>query len=263
MRRCWSQCVALARPSGLSFARPAVGRRYLAANPALNSEVPSPERILHAVKREPLAYRRHAPLRGSPEWDEYVHKESETIRKANRVPGMLAGDRLPNVSISVGLKELMHLIQSPHYQRELLTLHVEGGECVRVLPQQVLFTTPRMTEANHVYFRRWPRDPLRHPVKLAVPLVFTHEETLAEVKAGGYAHDMFADTGLPCIVNDVEHLPRFIIADMRRSINGDLRFEHLDMPPGVTIQKKARTTEADGKTIANFLVGRVKRVRGG
>ena len=54
-----------------------------------------------------------------------------------------------------------------------------------------------------------------------------------------------------------EHIPRFILADMRRSKNGDLRYHDLDFPPGVTPRKyKAKRTDG------NFLVGRVLRIRG-
>ena len=95
-------------------------------------------------------------------------------------------------------------------------------------------------------------------MKLAVPVIFTNEETLPSVKQGAYVHSMFAETGLKCLVRDAEHIPRFFVADMRRAVDDDLRCEHLDLPPGVSVRKNAVTTLNDG----NFLVGRVKRIRG-
>jgi len=234
---------ALAGPSRLVAV---TRRRGLAVNPALDPVVPCPDRVLQASVRTEMGTIHSRALRD-------VHK---------RVPASLLGDRLPFVHLSVDTKELMPFLRRTHYQRELFTVTVEDGETVRILPQEVQFDTLKHFNVKHINFRRWPRDPVRHPVKLAVPLVFTHEETIPTVKAGGYVHDMFSDTGIPCLVRDPENVPRFFVADMRRSEKGDLRFEHLDIPPGVTIRRTARTTEADGKTIANFLVGRVKRVRG-
>jgi hypothetical protein len=124
---------------------------------------------------------------------------------------------------------------------------------------QVQYDNLKHFNVTHVNFRRWPRDPDRHPVKLAVPIIFTNEEALPAVKAGAYIHSMFAETGLKCLVRDPDNIPRFIVADMRRSTDGkDLRFEHLDMPPGVTVQPSSVKHLND----ENFLVGRAKRIRG-
>ena len=111
---------------------------------------------------------------------------------------------------------------------------------------------------EHVNLRRWPRDPERNPVKLSVPIIITNEEATATVKAGGYVHSMFAETGLKCLVRDPEHIPRFIVADMRKADGDDIRAEHLELPPGVSVRPSHLTRQNDG----NFLVGRARRIRG-
>ena len=227
--------------SALAVPVACMARRSLCSRPDLDPAVPSPDRVLEATRRETL---------GS--------KSAQKLRTSGRVPASLLGDRLPFEHLSVDRIELMNFLRRPHFQRELLTLAVEGGETVRVLPQEVQYDTLQNFLVRHVNFRRWPRDPVRHPVKLAVPIIFTHEDSHPKVKQGSYVYEVFADTGLRCLVRDAAHVPRFLVGDMRRSVNGDLRFNHLDMPPGVTVRPHPRTLLDGG----NFLVGRVKKTRG-
>ena len=70
---------------------------------------------------------------------------------------------------------------------------------------------------------------------------------------------MFSDTGLECLVQDAAHIPRFFVGDMSKSVNGDLYADALQIPPGVEVRPNARTLQNNG----NFLIGRVKRIRGG
>lgn len=209
--------------------------------PDLDPIVPSPDRVLHATTRTSLGTR-----------------VSKVLRESGRVPASLVGDGLPFRHISVERDALMGFLRRTHYQREMLTLDVEGGETVRVLPQEVQYDDLQRFNVRHLNFRRWPRDPIRNPVRLKVPINFINEDTNPTIKVGGYVHDMFSDTGLQCLVRDPDNIPRFIVADMRRAVDDDLRFEHLEVPPGVTVRRNARTLQNDG----NFLVGRVKRVRG-
>ena len=127
-----------------------------------------------------------------------------------------------------------------------------------MLPHSIVYNDYKEFKPVHVRFLRWPRDPQNNPVRMRVPIIFINEDTLPKVKAGGYVHPMFeVGKGLNCLVREKENIPRFILADMRRSVDGDLRFEHIDMQPGVTVEKYK-----GGRTDGNFLIGRVKRVRG-
>lgn len=218
-------------------------------NPDLDPEVPDPGRVLVAAHRGP---------------EESGQYRCRLMRKAGRTPINLVGDRLPYVSLSVDTKELMTFVRRTHCQRELLTLRVPGGvsdfegeDCL-VLPQIIDLKDRQTFGVNSVTFRRWPRDPERNPVKVSVPLIFMHQDAVPAVKAGSYVHEMFeTGQGLRCWVRQREHIPRFLLCDMRRSKDGDLRYEALDMPPGVTPRKYKA-----GRTDGNFLVARVIRVRG-
>ena len=101
------------------------------------------------------------------------------------------------------------------------------------------------------------------PVPVPVPVRVTHRPIMmlaphasSFAQAGGYVHDMFT-RGLKVTVSNPEQIPRFLVADCRNHQNGDLRLEHLEIPPGVTIRKVK-----GGWTDGNFLVGRAKRIRG-
>ena len=246
-------------------------------SPHLDPETPSPERVLEAQHRGPEHYGRY---------------KSEVMRKNGPTPCAIIGDRLPYVSISVATADLMPLARRTHFQRELLTLKVEGGisdfegETCYMLPLDIRYEDLSSFKVEHVTFRRWPRDPERNPVKMPIPLIFVNSETLPAVKAGGYVHEMFlTGQGLKCTVRQREHIPRFIEADMRRADDGDLRFEHIDMPPGVAPVRcvrvphtsRPRTPHTHGptsppvhaerryrgkRTEGNFLVGRVVRISG-
>ena len=277
----------LARPAPMIPPQPLVRSLCWARtdDPHLDPVVPSPDRVLTAQ------------IRGK---EHYGQHNCRKLRKEGRTPCNLLGDRLPYVSLSVDTKELLNFIKRTHCQRELMTLRVEGGispfegEEVLVLPQEIQYSDLQGWKVDHVTFRRWPRDPERNPVKLSVPLVFVHQDAVPAIKAGSYVHEMFeTGQGLRCWVRQREHIPRFLLADMRRAVNGDLRYEHLDMPPGVTPRKCAPATIPHssrrpppapctrmqcsptertsvtavhrykaGRTDGNFLVGRVTRVRG-
>lgn len=195
-------------------------------DPHLDPEVPSSSRTLTATHR----------CR-----DEMGQHKCRKLRDTGKTPINVVGDRLPYVPLTVDTKELNAFLKRTHCQRELMTLRVDGGispfegEEALVLPQEIQYFDRLDYKPRHVTFRRWPRDPERNPIKLAVPLIFTHQEDIAQLKVGHYVHEMFeVGQGLRCYVSQREHIPRFIPADMRRAVDGDLRYEHLDMPPGVT-----------------------------
>jgi ribosomal protein L25 (general stress protein Ctc) len=190
-------------------------------NPHVDPTVPSTDRVLEATLREREQYGRY---------------KCKLLREAGRMPCSLVGDRLPYVSLSVSTEELLPIIRRTHCQREILTLRVSGGispfegDEVHVLPQEIQYKDLNAGKVEHVTFRRWPRDAERNPIKLAVPIIFINQD--AAVKGGGYVHEMFeVGRGLKCSVRLKEHIPRFLLADMRRAVGGDIRAEHLEFPP--------------------------------
>lgn len=279
------RAATLRRPSAVAASRlvPRLLPRHCWArtdDAHLDPVVPSPDRVLHAT------------IRGNGDVHEFGQYRCKQMRKAGRIPCNLVGDRLPYVPLSIDREALLPLLRRTHVQRELLTLKVEGGvspfegEEVLVLPQQIRLVDRLHFEPEHIQFRRWPRDPERNPVKMNVPIVFTHEDKIPKLKSGYYLHEMFeVGQGLKCTVRQREHIPRFIEADMRRADDGDLRFEHIDMPPGVAPVRcvrvlhtsRPRTPHTHGptsppvhaerryrgkRTEGNFLVGRVVRISG-
>eukprot|EP00967_Tisochrysis_lutea_P093837 scaffold136047_cov37-Tisochrysis_lutea.AAC.5 len=72
---------------------------------------------------------------------------------------------------------------------------------------------------------------------------------------GAYVHEIFNRDGIPVWLRDPYHIPETLIVDMARADGGDVRVEHLDLPPGVTVRPIKNLPE-------NFLVARAKRIRG-
>ena len=211
---------------------------------SMDPVVPSPDRTVDAFVR--------------PD-GELGSRWSAKLREEGKLPVALMGDRQPNLNLWLRKADLDPMLNRTHFQRELLTLNVEGGETVRVLPQEIQADTLDVGwKVLHVDFRRWPREPERHPVKLNVPVIYINDDAVPQVRTGGYIYDMFSNGGLPCYVRDAEHVPRFLVGDMRRADGNDLRREHLDLPPGVTVRRTNFTELNDG----NFLVARAKRVKG-
>ena len=97
-------------------------RSLVTGSPELDPSVPSPDRTLTAVVRDEK---------------KMGTNHSRTLRKSGRVPAAVIGDRLPFVHVSVDRKELMPFLKRTHFQRELLTVSVEGGETVKALVQEV------------------------------------------------------------------------------------------------------------------------------
>ncbi len=260
---------ATRRLGGLGVRR--AGARRVGSLPDL--EPPDPDRLLVAHRRDPNKL--------GTNW-------SNALRRRGRMPVCLLGDRMPFEHLWVEHDEVMKFLRRPHFQRELLTLSVEGGERVRVLPQEVQFDDREHFNVKHVNLRRWPRDPAKNPVKLKVPFWFTHEDAVPtvrhpphrhaaprhrsqprpspvpprQVKAGGYVVDMFP-RGLLTLVRDACHIPRFLHADMRKAVGDDLRSDAIDFPPGLTVRLEARTRDPKNPNkVGNFLIGRAKRIRG-
>ena len=218
---------------------------------AMRSAAARPVSTLRVLRREGLG--------------KYVARR---MRAAGNTPCALQGDRLPNIPLSVCSEELMALAAKPYFETTLLDLELDG-EITRVLPRIVDRTgfesVSRVGEARvtHVTFRRWPRDPVRHPVEFDMPLLETNEEKCAQVKNGAYVHNMFTQNGLPLLLT-AEGFPPFLAADMSRAdAKGDLRMDQVELPAGASVRMTPLIRSLmRQKGDENFLVARAKRIRG-
>ena len=232
-------------------------RGYDADNPHLDPEVPDPERTLTAIPRGPKKEK------GEERSDDFSNgfggNYAARIRERGRIPAVLLGDRLPFVHLTVCKKELAPFVKRTHFQRELMTLQVEGGETVKCLVQEIVYKVTYSDEIEHINFRRWPREPEKNPLKMGVPLISMNDKDLPSVKNGGYVMDIFAQKGLPVTVRNREHIPRFFIVDMKKAKENSVYFDAIkdSMPPGVKVQKTVETRQNGG----NFLLMRGRRVR--
>ena len=252
-----SSTLLLANAAAASSPTRILMRCFSDGTPHLDTEVPDPERTLMAIPRGPK--KEKGEERNDDFSNGFGRNYAARIRERGRIPAVLCGDRLPFVHITVCKKELAPFVKRTHFQRELMTLQIEGGEKVKCLVQEVTYKVSYSDEIEHIHFRRWPREPKKNPIKLGVPLISFNDKDLPTIKAGGYVMDIFAQKGLPVRVRNPNHIPRFFLVDMKKHRNNSVYFDAIKdaIPPGVTIQKTVETQQNGG----NFLVMRGRRVR--
>ena len=93
-------------------------------------------------------------------------------------------------------------------------------------------------------------------MKVKLPLDIFNEEFAEGVRRGGYVHNMFAHHGLRCLVTQID-FPWRSASTEQGDEDGDFRLSQLEFPPGVTPMETTR-----GRQIGDFLLARVKRIRG-
>ena len=202
------------------------------------------------------------------------------LREQGRTPGCIIGDKLPQVPFWVERAALDRLMRKPGFELSSLHLSLEG-EIIRALPAEIQrFENGHDTHAIHITFQRWPRDAQRSPVKRRLPSRLINEIKCPAVKQGGYVHEFYSRLGIPVLLHDPDNIPQHLLIDMARHDNGDIRAEHIDVPPGVTlrpqhgapIERQRPPAAASQLTLslrrpllagqpANFLVARAKRIR--
>ena len=158
------------------------------------------------------------------------------LREQGRTPGCIIGDKLPQVPFWVERATLDRLMRKPGFELSSLHLSLEG-EIIRALPAEIQrFENGHDTHAIHITFQRWPRDAQRSPVKRRLHSRLINEIKCPAVKQGGYVHEFYSRLGIPVLLHDPDNIPQHLVIDMARHDNGDIRAEHIDVPPGVTLR---------------------------
>lgn len=158
------------------------------------------------------------------------------LREQGRTPGCIIGDKLPQVPFWVERAALDRLMRKPGFELSSLHLSLEG-EIIRALPAEIQrFENGHDTHAIHITFQRWPRDAQRSPVKRRLHSRLINEIKCPAVKQGGYVHEFYSRLGIPVLLHDPDNIPQHLVIDMARHDNGDIRAEHIDVPPGVTLR---------------------------
>ena len=151
---------------------------------------------------------------------------SRALRRDGRVPAVIYGNKQDPISIHLEEKELMRALMTGHFMNSTVSITV-GGKATLTLPKDVSFhaVTDRPV---HVDFLRISEHA---KVTVAVPVVFTDEESAPGIKRGGVLNIVRHELELVC---DAAEIPDQIEISLKGVEVGDsIHISAVTLPKGV------------------------------
>ncbi len=150
---------------------------------------------------------------------------SRELRRQNRIPAVIYGNKQEPVTIHVEEKALVKLLMTGHFMNSVVELNL-GGKKQITLPKDVAFH-PVSDRPLHVDFLRIVKGA---KVEVQVPVVFTNEEMSPGLKRGGVLNVVRHELELIC---DNDKLPDDIQIDVSGFDVGDsIHISHVTLPAG-------------------------------
>jgi large subunit ribosomal protein L25 len=147
-------------------------------------------------------------------------------RRAGRVPGVIYGNNLPPVTISVDDAELRQRILAGRFLTTLYDIDLEGKKH-RVIPRD-FHLDPVRDFPLHVDFMRLGEGAT---IRISVPLHVVNSETAPGIKRGGTVNIVTHALDLEC---SVDNIPQYIEADASKlEIGYSLHLSDVKLPAGV------------------------------
>ena len=147
-------------------------------------------------------------------------------RRAGRVPGVIYGNNLPPVTISVEDAELRQRILAGRFLTTIYDIDLEGKKH-RVIPRD-FHLDPVRDFPIHVDFMRLGEGAT---IRVSVPLHIQNAEAAPGVKRGGTINIVTHSIELEC---SVDNIPQYIEADVSSlEISHSLHLSDVKLPKGV------------------------------
>jgi large subunit ribosomal protein L25 len=147
-------------------------------------------------------------------------------RRAGRVPGVIYGNNLPPLPISVDDRELRQRILAGRFLTTIYDIELEGSKH-RVIPRD-FHLDPVKDFPVHVDFMRLGEGAT---IRISVPLHVVKSESAPGVKRGGTVNIVAHTIDLEC---SVDNIPQFIDADASGlEIGYSLHLSDIKLPAGV------------------------------
>src|SRR6476619_7172134 len=147
-------------------------------------------------------------------------------RRAGRVPGVIYGNNLPPVTISVDDTELRQRILAGRFLTTIYDIDLEGKKH-RVIPRDFQLD-PVRDFPLHVDFMRLGEGAT---IRVSVPLHIVNAESAPGVKRGGTVNIVTHAIDLEC---SVDNIPQFVDADVSGlEINYSLHLSDIQLPANV------------------------------
>ncbi|NQU70260.1 MAG: 50S ribosomal protein L25/general stress protein Ctc [Rhodospirillales bacterium] len=151
---------------------------------------------------------------------------ARAARRAGAVPGVIYGNKLDPVTLSVERKALEQLLLIPGFFTRLLDVTIDG-ENHRVLPRDIQFH-PVTDVPLHVDFLRFSAD---RRVTVSVPALFLNEEDSPGLKRGGVLNIVRHELEVSCTA---DHIPEvFEISLEGFDIGDSIHASVVKLPEGV------------------------------
>jgi large subunit ribosomal protein L25 len=150
---------------------------------------------------------------------------ARATRREGRVPGIVYGEKLPPMLISVDPRELMAEMQKKGFFARLLNVELDGT-AFRALPRDVQLN-PVSDKPEHVDFMR-VGDKTR--LTVAVPVVFENQEKSPGIRRGGILNIVRHGIELNC---PVDRIPDHLVVELNGLEIGDsLHISRVIVPEG-------------------------------
>ncbi len=150
---------------------------------------------------------------------------SRELRRQNRIPAVIYGNKQEPVTIHVEEKALVKLLMTGHFMNSVVELDLDGKKQI-TLPKDVAFH-PVSDRPLHVDFLRIVKGA---KVEVQVPVVFINEEMSPGLKRGGVLNVVRHELELIC---DNDKLPDDIQIDVTGFDVGDsIHISNVTLPAG-------------------------------
>lgn len=167
---------------------------------------------------------------------------SHALRRQDRVPAVIYGDKKAPLSISMELNVLIRYVNRPAFFTQLIDLDI-GGQKHRVLPRDVQFH-PVSDKPLHVDFLRVSSDT---KVRVAVPVAFINPEKSPGIKRGGTLNVVHHEIEVLCAPDKIP--ANFEVSLDGLQINDAIHLSAIKLPEGCKL-----TTHEKDFTIATIAV---------
>jgi large subunit ribosomal protein L25 len=150
---------------------------------------------------------------------------SRDLRRQNRIPAVIYGNKQDPELIHVEEKALVKLLMTGHFSNSLVEIDL-GGKKQMTIPKDVAFH-PVSDRPTHVDFLRIVKGA---KVEVQVPVIFINEEKSPGLKRGGVLNVVRHELELIC---DNDKLPDDIQIDVTGFDVGDsIHISHVTLPKG-------------------------------
>jgi large subunit ribosomal protein L25 len=150
---------------------------------------------------------------------------SRDLRRQNRIPAVVYGNKQDPELIHVEEKALVKLLMTGHFSNSLVEIDL-GGKKQMTIPKDVAFH-PVSDRPTHVDFLRIVKGA---KVEVLVPVMFINEEKSPGLKRGGVLNVVRHELELIC---DNDKLPDDIQIDVTGFDVGDsIHISHVKLPAG-------------------------------